>query len=389
MYKLMRLSFCLTLVMLMGLSQIGLAETICFTCHKKASFENKIVHPPVAKGECNACHSPHVARFKGLLQKPVAELCFSCHKSRDTEYHKGVVHRPIRLGQCLTCHDPHASNSKGLLKGRLADNCFACHETLSQQYAHTHSPFAKGQCSACHRPHQATNYQLLRAEPDEVCASCHKQDTIQQGHKKFPTQVKGCLSCHNPHGSSRQALIRDILHKPFEKGCDECHGKGGLGTETCLRCHEGIREQVLVTHSHLTDRAGNSCVLCHSPHAGDTASRLKGRQVQLCRSCHEDTFQRHEDKLYKHPKAPYCNECHGVHGSNRLAMLRDNGNDLCSRCHKTQGRFSHPVGEKVLDPRTDQEMTCISCHHPMGTDFKYELRLSGEKDLCIQCHRSY
>jgi predicted CXXCH cytochrome family protein len=70
-------------------------------------------------------------------------------------------------------------------------------------------------------------------------------------------------------------------------------------------------------------------------------------------------------------------------------MLKDGGNKTCSRCHETQGKFTHPIGEKVLDPRSGQMVACVSCHNPMGTDFRYNLKLSGTKDLCIQCHRTY
>jgi predicted CXXCH cytochrome family protein len=78
-----------------------------------------------------------------------------------------------------------------------------------------------------------------------------------------------------------------------------------------------------------------------------------------------------------------------VHGSNRRAMLKLDGNAICSQCHETQGKFSHPVGEKIRDPRTGQMMTCVSCHNPHGTSFRHQLIMSGQKDLCTQCHQTY
>jgi predicted CXXCH cytochrome family protein len=28
----------------------------------------------------------------------------------------------------------------------------------------------------------------------------------------------------------------------------------------------------------------------------------------------------------------------------------------------------------------------VSCHNPHGTNFKGQLKLSGQEDLCVQCH---
>ncbi len=389
MSKLMRLSLLLIVVLCVGQAATGFAEITCFQCHKKADFQGKAVHEPVAKGRCSACHSPHVARFKGLLQKSGAGLCYGCHKDQATTFKQGIVHQPVRQGQCLSCHDAHASGAKGLLKKRLSESCFSCHKTLPSKFKHTHSPYAKGACLACHWPHQSANPQLLKSKPDKLCLSCHKGDTVRQAHPNFPEEPNDCLSCHNPHGSSRRALVRDVLHEPYQKSCAECHGRGRMSAETCLRCHEEIREEILALHSHLLDQEGCGCTTCHSPHAGDTGSLLKGKQKQICRSCHEDTFNRYQDRLYIHQEVSDCKECHDVHGSNYLAMLKEGGNNSCIRCHETQGKFTHPVGEKVLDPRTGQIVTCVSCHQPMGTDFRDNLKLSGEKDLCIQCHRTY
>ena len=383
------------LVVLLVCSNALAAQVVCFKCHDERQFHQKVVHKPVAQGRCGTCHNPHVAKFKGLVQKRPSELCSSCHQGR---WEKGkdkkamrVIHQPVRQGKCLTCHDPHTSRSRGLIKGNLADRCFDCHKDLPKRYEHTHKPFAQGRCSACHLSHAADNYRLLKGPPEKLCAGCHAQRRLSTAHKGYPARLGACLTCHNPHGSKKKALVRDHVHEPYgKKACDKCHGgKATRDTEGCLSCHEDIRKATLSLHSHVTTTGGNSCTLCHSPHAGDTPELLKGRQVQVCRRCHEDTFRRHQDKLYIHPKAPYCKECHGVHGSNRLAMLRADGNTVCERCHKTQGKFTHPVGDKVKDPRTGQSMNCISCHLPMGTDYKYELILSGEKDLCIQCHRNY
>lgn len=370
----------------------SLAAPVCFQCHKKDIFQGTVIHQPVAAEKCSVCHNPHAAKHKGLLASSVDELCYSCHKEEKESYRKGIVHQPVRQGNCLACHSPHVSNRKGLLQGNSADSCFACHEKLPRQFKVTHRPFAKGDCSVCHQPHQAGNIQLLREEnPDMLCFSCHKQQDMAKGHSEYDGKLTNCLSCHSPHGSSRVAMVREFFHQSFSDGCKACHVKGKVinDEESCLICHEQVRQQLYSTHSHLGVSSGNSCMACHSPHAGDSQSLLKGLQKQVCRECHAGTYERYLDKLYKHPIVVEgeCDKCHLVHGSNRIAMTKDDGNKICSSCHESQGQFSHPVGAGINDPRTGQEMTCNSCHNPMGTDFKGNLLLSGTKDLCVQCHQ--
>ena len=366
------------------------ASEICFQCHKKSLFQKKIVHQPLRKGQCTACHNPHVAPHEGLLKENIGDLCYSCHKEEAKSFSAGVVHDPVRRGQCSACHAPHSSNTKGLLHTNLGDTCFACHKDLKKKYKNSHGPFVKGQCDVCHWPHQSENYQLLRSAPEKLCRSCHTETDIAAGHKNFPMKIKGCLSCHNPHGSDNKAMIRKVIHPPFKDDCRECHknNSGKISQDVCLDCHDQVREELFASHSHLTDRDGNSCTNCHSPHAGDTKSLLRQKQIIVCRECHDGTFKRHEDSLYEHKKtAAACNICHAVHGSDQFALLQGDANKVCLPCHPNQGQFSHPVGQEVIDPRNSQMTTCVSCHNPHGTNFKGQLKLSGQQELCVLCHR--
>ncbi len=373
------------------LSCVARAENVCFKCHTKAHFEKKNVHQPLRDGKCGACHNPHVAKYKGLLQQQGAQLCFACHTAAAKDFAKGVVHAPVRKGECLACHDAHSSNSSALMRKDLAATCLECHKALAEKNKYSHAPFAKGQCLACHRPHQAANQLLLTENSDKLCLGCHQEATLAKGHQGFPSTPQKCLSCHNPHGSNRKALVRNILHEPFAKGCDDCHGKGDAidSVDICLKCHQNIKEKLYTTHNHLTSAGGNGCLSCHSPHAGDRKDLLKAGQQQICRSCHEETYRRKEASSFQHPDSTSCSNCHDVHGSNDLAMVRGNGNSVCAKCHKSQGQFTHPVGEKVLDPRNGQMVTCVSCHYPMGTEFKFQLKQNGSKELCVPCHRTY
>lgn len=385
--------FIVIFVFLMGNASlaVGAQEKLCFGCHERKDFLKAVVHQPVAKGECERCHNPHVAKFKGLIQKEVAELCLDCHAQVGKGADKTRVHKPVRGGQCLACHDPHSSTVSGLLREKnQKESCVKCHEDLAKNYEYVHQPFAKGDCSVCHHPHQSERIHLLVADPDNLCRSCHK-GSLADSHKNFPVKPAACLTCHNPHGSSRKGLIKDFLHEPFKAGCTDCHDSSGgrVGADKCLECHGEVREQALAVHNHLTSATGNSCVNCHSPHASDVEKLFKSRLEQVCRDCHSDTFKNYVDKLHSHPTPGSCAICHQLHGSNHLAMLKGDGNQVCTECHKTQGKFTHPVGEGVFDPRTGMVLTCVSCHYPHGTDYTFNLKQEGSKDLCIQCHRGY
>jgi predicted CXXCH cytochrome family protein len=45
------------------------------------------------------------------------------------------------------------------------------------------------------------------------------------------------------------------------------------------------------------------------------------------------------------------------------------------------------MGAGVKDPRTNETLTCLSCHDPHGTQFASFVPFSKERELCIQCHR--
>ena len=185
--------------------------------------------------------------------------------------------------------------------------------------------------------------------------------------------------------------MRDNLHKAYEKGCDSCHGPTGevSSTDICMTCHEDTYKEMHATHSHLTRTRGNSCLYCHSPHAGDNSSLLKSKEKQVCLSCHLETLFKFKKRKHKHSGLNECSACHEPHGISSLAMLKGTGTEVCSGCHKSQGAFSHPIGPEVLDIRTGQVMTCVTCHNPMGTDYKYHLVKDGKEDLCVLCHRTY
>jgi predicted CXXCH cytochrome family protein len=382
--------FSFAFIFLFGATDPALAANVCFSCHEKSQFKDTITHKPVAESQCSVCHNPHVAKHKGLLRDREDTLCYSCHQTSKEAFAKGVVHPPVARGECSACHTPHASSEKGLISKDLAKDCLGCHTDLQKEYKQTHKPYGDGNCTTCHRSHQADNLQLLSDKPDALCLSCHGEDTLQASHKDYPLALKDCLSCHNPHGSDRKGLIRNFLHQPYVEGCSSCHqGSARVDMATCLTCHEETGKELLTSHSHITLQEGNSCLNCHSPHAGDDKALLKYREKLVCNSCHGETLSHYSQTVSQHPPIKKCSTCHKPHGSRNLAMLKADGNVVCIQCHETQGNFTHPVGPEVLDSHTGQMVTCVSCHNPMGTNHKDHLVHEGKRALCILCHRAY
>ena len=386
----MRVKFLMCLCITFLLAVKALAGSTCFKCHPKRSFMGRFVHKPVGSGRCGACHLPHVSKYKGLLRYKPEELCFKCHRTFKIRMTKAAyIHLPVEKRSCFKCHASHTSSQRFLLKESEKRMCISCHSKIVNGYKFYHQPFKRGKCTVCHDPHFGDNVVFVK-NSNKTCFSCHSLSKIKVRHNYSILSGKSCVGCHNPHGSNREFLVRNVLHKPFEqKKCRECHGHN-KSDYACIRCHKSTENTFYHYHNHMLGKVeGNFCLSCHNPHVGDNKWLLLDVPKRLCQKCHPETYVQKKKSLYVHPEWANCLRCHAGHGSNHPAMLRGDGNTVCVRCHKTQGKFTHPVGSKVLDPRNGQPITCVTCHDTMGTNFKYNLRLNGEAELCIECHKNY
>jgi len=83
-----------------------------------------------------------------------------------------------------------------------------------------------------------------------------------------------------------------------------------------------------------------------------------------------------------------CTICHTPHGAdNERYLANDNPTDLCNTCHSDAHKNSHPMGEKAIDPRSGEPITCLSCHKMHGSGQDFYLAFDPDMDLCIQCHK--
>jgi predicted CXXCH cytochrome family protein len=106
--------------------------------------------------------------------------------------------------------------------------------------------------------------------------------------------------------------------------------------------------------------------------------------------CHSEL--KANEALYKHE--PYvdekCLDCHVLfHTASTQRLYTQSDIELCYNCHPLAilGN-THPVGEGVIDPNTNQMMTCTStCHRSHTAPYEYLLTLSSNGELCVSCHQ--
>jgi len=381
------------LILLMGASPVQVYAQTCLNCHKASEFKGKFVHSPVKTSQCQACHNPHVSKYKGLLVKPLAPLCYGCHAQLEKKISGSPYgHDPAANGKCNSCHQPHAAEFSGLMKSQPAVVCSQCHvQEEKKSYKVLHSPYANGQCIACHEVHGGASAGLLRAPDPGMCLKCHAPGTLgTSAHRGQDPGKMQCLKCHHPHGAADRSLIRKVRHSPYADGnCRVCHDRPD-DIDVCLNCHKNLADSFNFTHTHLQGNGvGNPCSKCHTPHAADNKAMLPG-SAGACRICHADTFNRRDKALYKHGGWNNCTECHQLHGADDSGMLRDAPDKVCGRCHGRHVNFGHPSGEKSQDPRNGRPIGCVTCHDPCsGTMYKHQLRGSVEGGLCTECHLRY
>jgi DmsE family decaheme c-type cytochrome len=390
--------------------QKGAKGKLCLKCHAK--FEEKLkspsIHTPVKEGECTSCHNPHASSHGKLLAEEPRKVCFECHG--------GIVagnarssHKIVAEGNCVKCHDPHAAKHKYNLLLAGDELCFSCHKEIEdavKTVKFKHSPVQRG-CINCHNPHASTRaVALLKNDVSALCASCHKTNTLSfaKQHMNYPVAQALCTSCHNPHGSNRQGLLFDTVHQPVaNKMCSQCHRDPSspdavktkkVGYDLCKGCHSDVVNESLGksrVHWPILDKA--ACLNCHNPHAATEKGLLKAKMITLCGECHQDTIERQEKSLTKHPPIAIgeCTSCHSPHASDNL-FLNAKGSviDLCGNCHEWTKHSSHPIGEKVKDPRNPNlTLDCLSCHRSHGSEFKGFTHYNPKMDLCIECHETF
>lgn len=266
------------------------------------------------------------------------------------------------------------------------DTCMECHEEAYDSYrmnrhsiaADGRTPGARMGCESCHGPGEA------HAESDGEEPIL----TLKVGSDEAPDAISAsCLQCH---AKGKQALWHGSGHQSRNLSCSSCHNihknyEDNLvekrQEETCLKCHAGVRSQMLRQSRHPIREGKMKCADCHNAH-GTIADKLIDAQTinQKCFECHAHT---RGPFLWEHPPAVEdCLTCHTPHGSTHSGLLKGRAPYLCQRCHSNVGhpselgaRSSADAGQsayRVLNNRAFYR-ACLNCHvqvhgsnHPSG-----------------------
>lgn len=407
-----------------GPSVVDMQDKTCtdYECH--ASLQDmKVVHGPVARSNCTACHVPLKVDFHKFELAREEGLCALCHVMSTRNY----VHQPVAGGDCTGCHDPHQSDFRFMLRADPSqDLCLSCHaDDPFMKKQGVHGPVATGACILCHEPHSSWNPKLLVAQGNSLCMSCHEERIRldRQAHHVHPPLNGDCLECHDPHASDFPHHLRSEPRK------------------LCASCHEEMEH--LVAESRFVHGAismGQQCGNCHHGHSSVLPRLLKKSPLDTCLTCHDreivtDDGRRIQNMavlLKENPnhhgpiRQADCSACHEPHASSHFNRLRETypelfyapfdlgAYQLCFSCHRsemvtseiglgvTQFRNGSVNLHYVHVHREDRGRTCRACHAvhasknyahiresvPYGR-WQYKLSLEVKEDggRCISgCH---
>jgi len=261
---------------------------LCFSCHENNKTTKKVVHGPVAAGDCNICHNPHSADFPGLLEMEGSDLCFLCHLDRQAQFELKYKHQPA-AESCSKCHNPHATDYSYMLLAENEALCFSCHQEMAQHIKDSsvkHSALDQKICTVCHTAHASDYPRQLKASAKDICYTCHKELGLQVRKAKKvhgPVQQDDCYACHDTHGSN----YTQILKKPFPEEfympyatenyavCFDCHNRD-IALDRFTSTLTGFRNGDTNMHFlHVNREKGRSCKACHEMHAGDQPKHIR------------------------------------------------------------------------------------------------------------------
>jgi len=157
--------------------------------------------------------------------------------------------------------------------------------------------------------------------------------------------------------------------------------KPGARGQTCMGCHEDMRETTAKAHVHTPVRAG-SCTDCHDPHTSTHGKLLAADPSNICGECHDGMLPEDAASAHRMVVEGNCVACHDPHASDFEGMVNFAGAELCFGCHYeieqtvTTAKFGHaPV-----------KQDCLICHDPHASADNDSLLTAPEPELCVTCH---
>ncbi|MDC0325274.1 multiheme c-type cytochrome [bacterium] len=272
----------------------------CIECHVTLG-QPRPISPVATKTQaaelgisCEACHGPGERHVK-LNKNPARRYQF--HQSGEPD---PTIVDPQDLDHerssmvCGQCHGIHwISDSRDYYLNGIK---FRPGGLLNQN---------KKPVRAAHLNEQPWLDAPLKANPRFLRDRYWSDGMVRVGGRDYTAMIESpcylngelsCISCHQMHhpqsGSKEMELWRDDQIKP---GMDS--------NESCLQCHESMRENVSEHTHHLTDSTGSSCYNCHMPHttygllkairshqidAPSIQTNLETGRPNACNLCHLD-----------------------------------------------------------------------------------------------------
>jgi len=267
------------------------ADAPCYECHDKEPLTSGNVHPPVADGECEACHLDHGDQEKLILVEPVPALCFQCHD----ELSKPHKHPPAEDGECLSCHRVHSSPVRRLLQRAVPALCEECHDPFAGEVVH--APVEEGSCGECHDPHDSDTGALLTRGYDReryvefseeayaLCFECHDAEGFSNPDAEGRTGFRrGGQNLHYVHVYDREEDPETTLRRSKKRrmSCNGCHLPHVSLQPHLIRKGMTKGKMTIYTIEHTrSEGGGGRCVVgCHKPQEyGPEAGRQSGLPV--------------------------------------------------------------------------------------------------------------
>jgi predicted CXXCH cytochrome family protein len=132
-------------------------DTLAFAQNPVNTGPQMQLHSPYQDKKCNSCHDQSKM---GKLIKNLPDLCYQCHEDFGTRYK--VLHGPVAGGQCSVCHSPHMSLNADLLIRTGQSLCLHCHDAGAILKTAVHQDIKETNCTECHNPHGGENRNILR-----------------------------------------------------------------------------------------------------------------------------------------------------------------------------------------------------------------------------------
>ncbi len=154
---------------------------------------------------------------RGLLARPEAELCISCHTDQRAAF-SYTSHHPVIEGRmsCSSCHLGDGSiHGNTEVYNTPNERCLNCHPAQEGPHVFEHAPVEED-CMICHAPHGAVADNLLQQNEPFLCMQCHEQHF-------HATRAGGTGPYYLPSGGSENPWGREGFMRSFNTRCTPCH----------------------------------------------------------------------------------------------------------------------------------------------------------------------